>query len=75
MRYIRRLDNPLKIRSFGWTKAGGLGEFDPTVYEEIEGNLPEGYEMEDIKSTKPTIEELYAKLQEIQAQIDAISNP
>lgn len=41
MRYIRKTDDPLKILSFGYVEAGGLGEVPPG-FEEVEGPLPEG---------------------------------
>lgn len=44
MRYIRLKSDPLKILASGYVGQGGLGEFDPDVYEEVEGELPEGYE-------------------------------
>lgn len=43
MRYICRKDNPLVVKSFGYVQEGGLGEFNPDIYEEIEGPLPENY--------------------------------
>jgi hypothetical protein len=46
MRYIRRKDDPLKVKSFGHVDIGGLGEFDPEIYEEVEGELPEEWEKE-----------------------------
>lgn len=46
MRYIRRKDNPLFIKAFGFVNRGGLGDFDDTIYEEIEGHLPDGFQIE-----------------------------
>lgn len=46
MRFIRSKQNPLIIKAFGCVGPGGLGEFDPQKYEEVEGALPEGYQIE-----------------------------
>jgi hypothetical protein len=46
MRYIRRIDNPLLIKASGCVGPGGLGEFDPAIYEEVAGELPEDWEAE-----------------------------
>jgi hypothetical protein len=45
-RYLARLDNPLIIKAWGYTEAGGLGDVDPNVYTEVEGPLPAGYTLE-----------------------------
>lgn len=43
---IRQKNNPNIIKSFGYTAKGGLGEYDPEVFEEVELEaLPENYEM------------------------------
>ena len=44
MLVIRKKENHLEIKSFGYVESGGLGEFDLDVYEEVELNeLPEGW--------------------------------
>lgn len=45
MRYIRLKSDPLKVLSYGYVGPGGLGDFDPELYEEVEGDLPEGWEL------------------------------
>lgn len=45
MRYIQRKDNG-QVKAFGYVEPGGLGEFDPDVYEEVEGALPKDYVIE-----------------------------
>lgn len=51
MRYVRRIDNPLKVLAWAHTiDPGCVTAFDPLVYEEVEGELPDGYELEP----KPT---------------------
>ena len=42
MRHIRRIDEPLKVLASGYVEAGGLGTFDPLIYEEVEGPPPVG---------------------------------
>lgn len=59
MRYIRRKDDPLKIKAYGYVGLGGLGTFDPTTYEEVEGELPEGWS--DEKDYKQLRQEEYQK--------------
>lgn len=56
---IRRIDNNNKIKAYGYTiKKGGLGEYNESIYEEVElDNLPEGYEMEPIPKS-PSIKAL-----------------
>lgn len=73
MRHLRRKDDHSVIKGFGYVKPGGLGEFDKSVYEEVEGRPPEGYKMEKPEE-KPAMEidEIVAKMKELQAMIDAI---
>jgi hypothetical protein len=42
-RYIARLDAPTVIKAWGYVEAGGLGQFDPAIYTEVEGTLPQGH--------------------------------
>ena len=74
MRYLRRKDDHTIIKGFGYVKPGGLGEFDENVYEEIEGRPPKGYTMEKTPIEQPemTIDEIVAKMQELQAMIAAM---
>lgn len=51
MRFIRRLDNPLIIKTWGFVGPGALGPFDANVYEEVVGELPDGYEMEALPAS------------------------
>jgi hypothetical protein len=45
MLVVRQKDNHLKILKSGYVSSGGLGEFDSSIYEEIEiDELPEGWE-------------------------------
>jgi hypothetical protein len=45
MLVIRKKDNHNQIKSYGYVEKGGLGEFDSSIYEEIEiDELPEGWE-------------------------------
>lgn len=45
MLVIRKKDNHKQIKASGYVSTGGLGEFDPSIYEEIElDELPEGWE-------------------------------
>ena len=44
MRYIRLKSNPNIVLASGYVGPGGLGEFDPELYEEVEGELPEGWQ-------------------------------
>lgn len=46
MHYIRRKDNTLMIKAFGMVAAGGLGTFDTSLYEEVEGELPTHWQLE-----------------------------
>lgn len=44
MLVIREKTNNLNILAWGYVQQGGLGEFDTSIYEEIElENLPEGW--------------------------------
>lgn len=45
-RYVCRKDDPLKIVAAGGVPAGGLGYWNPDIYQEVEGDLPEGYRFE-----------------------------
>jgi len=46
MLVIREKANPLKIKAYGFTEPGGLGEFDSAVYEEVKlVALPENWEL------------------------------
>lgn len=48
LRIIRRLNEPLTLKSWGYTEAGGLGEFDTSIYEELVlESLPEGWRREE----------------------------
>lgn len=62
MRYIRRIDNPLKILRSGYVASGGLGAFDEAVYEEVEGDLPEGWEPEVILSLEDRVKAAFSAL-------------
>ena len=44
---VRAIENPRIIKAWGYTLApGGLGEYDPEVFEEVElDNLPEDWEL------------------------------
>jgi hypothetical protein len=43
---IRKKDNHNQFLAWGYTETGGLGEFDSTIFEEVElDSLPENYEM------------------------------
>lgn len=45
MLVIRKKNNHKQIKASGYVSTGGLGEFDPTIYEEVElDELPEGWE-------------------------------
>lgn len=45
MLVIRKKDNHKQIKASGYVSTGGLGEYDPLVYEEVElDELPEGWE-------------------------------
>lgn len=45
--YIRRKNNPLRILARAYTTAAGqVRDFDESIYEEVQGELPEGWEME-----------------------------
>lgn len=45
--YIRRKDNPLKILAWAHTTAPGqVRTFESDIYEEVEGELPDGYSLE-----------------------------
>lgn len=57
-RHIRRKDNPLKGLGGGYVGPGGLGEFDPEIYEEVEGPLPEGFEIETVKTLDQQMDEV-----------------
>lgn len=50
IRIIRSLQDPLLIKAYGYVGPGGLGEFDPSLWEEVEGELPDGYVMWSPKS-------------------------
>ena len=41
-RYVREKANPLNYTKAGDVAPGGLGDFDQTLYEEVEGTLPDG---------------------------------
>lgn len=58
---VCRKDNPLVLKAYGQTLSpGGLCQFDPTVYEEIEVlQLPEGWTME-LPQAQQIINELEA---------------
>lgn len=45
------------IKASGYVDAGGLGNFDPSVYEEIEGDLPKGSSNETVKTTEELFQE------------------
>jgi hypothetical protein len=46
MLVIRKKDNHNQIKSYGYVGKGGLGDFDSSIYEEIELDyLPEGWEL------------------------------
>ena len=52
MRVIRKIDNNLIIKTYGYCEAGGLGEFDPLIYEEVElEELPDDYTIEEMAKT------------------------
>lgn len=59
MRLIRRKDNPLILKAFGYVEPGGLGSFDPTLYEEVEGELPLGWEIEKFVSPMDNVKEIF----------------
>lgn len=45
MLVIRKKDNHKQIKASGYVSSGGLGEFDPLIYEEVElDELPEDWE-------------------------------
>lgn len=46
MHYLRRIDNPLVVRAWGHGGPAALGQYDPTQYELVAGDLPEGYTLE-----------------------------
>jgi hypothetical protein len=62
MRYIRRKENHLMIKAFGFTSAGGLGDFDTQVYEEVEGDLPQGFQMEVLDSLNAQLDDIFMNL-------------
>ena len=74
MRYIRRKDDHNIIKGFGAVKSGGLGKFDESLYEEVEGRPPEGYTMEKepVQQPEMTLDEIIAKMQGLQAMIEAM---
>ena len=76
MRYIRRKDDHNIIKSFGRVGPGGLGEFDESVYEEVEGCLPKKHELEEVNVEKPelSLEEILVQMKQLQAMIDALQN-
>ncbi|MBY0451236.1 MAG: hypothetical protein K2X01_11490 [Cyanobacteria bacterium] len=59
MRLIRRKDNPFVLKAFGYVESGGLGSFDPTLYEEVEGELPLGWEIEEFVSPMDKVKEIF----------------
>jgi len=43
---IRKIEDPDKILKYGYVDFGGLGEYDPEIYEEVLlAELPQGYQM------------------------------
>lgn len=50
-RYIARLDTPTVLKAWGYVEAGGLGTFDPAIYQEVEGALPQGHSFESEPAT------------------------
>lgn len=61
MLYIRRKDSPLIIKAFGQVSPGGLGTFDPLVYEEISGDLPKDWQQEVVISPIDKIKSIFQK--------------
>lgn len=62
MRYIRRKDDPLQIKASGYVDSGGLGPFDPNLYEEVEGELPSGWQPEPLaKTPQEHIKEIFKR--------------
>lgn len=43
-RYVRLKSDPLVILKSGYVGPGGLGAFDETLFEEVEGELPQGWQ-------------------------------
>lgn len=69
MRYIRRKDNPAKVVAFGFVAPGGLGSFDPDVFEEVEGELPGNFEQEAPPSLTSSLNKAFMALPvEVRAQ-------
>jgi hypothetical protein len=69
MRYIRRKDDPLKVIASGEVGLGGLGAFDTDIYEEIEGELPEGFIFETPKTLPQRLNDIFnAQAPEVRAQ-------
>lgn len=62
MRYIRRIDNPLIVKASGFVGPGGLGDFDPAVYEEVEGELPDGWQQEVVLTFQQQIQAAFESL-------------
>jgi len=45
MRVIRKKNNPNIIKAYGYVEAGGLGDYDSTIFEEVQlDQLPESFE-------------------------------
>lgn len=61
MLYISRKDNPLMVKAFGKVVSGGLGTFDTTIYEEVQGDLPEGWQQEKNLSPMEAIKEVFQR--------------
>lgn len=70
--YVRRKDNQNIILSFGHGEPGKY-VFDSEIYEEVEGNLPEGFETEKRKKTlldkKNEINNLYLSLEKAHRKV------
>lgn len=60
-RYVRRKNNPLAIVSYG--RSNFEGTFDPNLYEQIEGPLPDNAFREP--PTIPLLNRLYVKFESV----------
>lgn len=83
MHYIREIAQPLNVISYGYTTdMGGLGSFDATMYEEVQGELPLGAVIQMPKVAQPpvvdaslsasTSQQLSDKVAQLQAQLAAL---
>lgn len=56
MYYVREISNPLNIIAWGHSESGQYS-FDNTLYEEVFGSLPSGYQLVKLKTKSELITE------------------